>query len=139
VFSLKVLRIFKFKKERTHRMKFQPKQKYTKRCKGCGKDVELRLCRVKKFKYCSNKCKNLAKRVKVPKNKTKGIEYTFVKCKSEFCNNGKYLRPFELKRKLFTFCSTQCYHYHRSKQYKLDLEKIKQQQDQVVKKRIWFI
>jgi hypothetical protein len=120
-------------------MPFAKKPKIRKVCGTCCKEVWLKPCKAKKFIFCSNKCKWTAKKFKIPHNKLPRQKRTFVKCTSIFCNRGKFLTPFQLKRRKQHFCGYVCYHYFRSKKYKLDIDMMAQRQQQDIKRSIWRI
>jgi hypothetical protein len=118
-------------------MPFPKKAKVRKVCGQCCKEVWVKPRRARKFKFCSNECKWEHKKSIIPHNKLPIQRRTFIKCTSVFCNRGKYLTPFLLKKRKQHFCSKACYHYYRSKKYKLDIEAYKAKQQQDVKRNIW--
>jgi len=119
-------------------MPFPTKPKIKMICLCCSKEVEMQPWRVLKFRYCSNVCKWNVKKKQRPHNKMGDEKKTWVRCRNKFCNNGKLQRPFEVRREDYKFCSMQCYQYHRSEQYKLDLEKVEENRQTTFKKNIWF-
>lgn len=115
-------------------MPIPKKPKIRKVCGECTKEIWVRPGRLHKTKYCSNECKYAAKKKQVPKNKKQPI---FKKCANKFCNKGRNLKKWEYDRGKYKYCSRACYHYCRSNQYRLDTERISQEQVSQTKRNIW--
>ncbi len=115
-------------------MPFPKKPSVEKKCSYCGKVVLVKIRRAKKFKFCSNKCKYEVKKQATSKRIIKPIP---VKCSSIFCNKGKYLKPWQIKRRKNHFCSVGCFRYYISAQYKLDVAALQVKKVEEVKRNIW--
>lgn len=116
-------------------MPFPKKPLVQRKCPYCGKIVQVKNRRLKGFKFCSNRCKNEVKSAAM-KNRVK-VKRIPVKCASEFCTKGKYLTLNKVQKQRKHFCSMACYRYFKSKQYKLDLEKLHEKKELTLKQRIW--
>lgn len=118
-------------------MPWPKKPLVSRKCNYCSKIVWVTNKRAQYFKFCSNTCKYETYKQKIPKNKLPIHKLTFVKCRSELCNKGRYYRTWQLRIQPNPFCSRACYVYSMSKDFKLDLEAIKEQKQFQTKLNIW--
>ena len=123
----------------------QTTSKIKKICKNpkCRKEVYVWPYKAKSFSFCSNTCKwELNRKVKSPR-RTPETKLFKVKCLNTFCNKVLTLKVWQVKKRQkkgeFKYCSEKCYHYVTSEQYALDLEALKQKQQQEQRQHIWFL
>jgi len=104
-----------------------------KKCKVCGKIMQVRACRLERTKYCSRRCQGLDKidhvnKVRptpkansgsfkagehVGRNSPSWIEPTKFIC--EYCGQLFYKKPWQIRHKDFSgrYCSTKCRNEYR--------------------------
>lgn len=116
-------------------MPFPKKPLIQKKCPYCGKSVLVKVRRAAKFKFCSSKCQyEVATHIAKAKPKPRR---TYLKCASVFCNKVTGYRPSDLKRSKKHYCSIKCLAYSNTKQYKLDIEALREQKQVEIKHNIW--